>query len=151
MTSIASKRKLLVSDLMATTVHTLPPTATVREAASIMRDHNIGDVLVVEEDGSLSGILTDRDIAIRSVALGRNPEDMTVREACTTTPTWIRPDVHALDALNKMRTEAVHRLPVLDSGRIVGIVSLGDLVLKLEDRTALAGIFSGQHAGDAPA
>ncbi len=147
MTSIAQKRKLLVSDIMTKKPVTLPPSASVREAAQIMRDDNIGDVLVVDGD-SLVGIITDRDISVRVVAAERDPHEVTIGEVCTHSPVWIRPDIHAFEAVDKLRSHAVYRLPVLENGRVVGIVSIGDLVLKLEERTALAEVFAGQHAAD---
>ena len=147
MTSIAAKRKLLVSDLMTTDPVTLPSGATVTEAARLMRDHNIGNILLVD-DGLLVGILTDRDIVTRSVATGTSHDDLTIGEIATKNPTCARGDQHAFDAVKKMRDAAVTRLPVVDHGRVVGVISIGDLALKLEDRTTLAAVFAGHHADD---
>jgi CBS domain-containing protein len=148
MTSIAAKRKLLVSDVMTPNPVTIPSGASVREAAALMRDHNIGDLLVVDTD-ILEGIVTDRDIVVRAVAIGRDPEQVTVGEVATRGPVALRADQHAYEAIDRMRKHAVHRLPVLDHGRPIGIVSIGDLALKLEDRSVLAAVFAGQHADDA--
>jgi CBS domain-containing protein len=148
MTSIAAKRKLLVSDVMTPDPVTIPSSASVREAASIMRERNIGDLLVVDTD-VLEGIITDRDIVVRAVAAGRDPEQVTVGEVATRAPVTMRADQHAHEAVDKMRRNAVHRLPVLDRGRPVGIVSIGDLAIKLEERGVLAAVFTGQHADDA--
>lgn len=147
MSSIAAKRKLLVSDVMTTDPVTIPSGASVREAAGLMRDHNIGDLLVVDTD-TLEGIVTDRDIVVRAVALGRDPEQVTVGEVASRAPVSIRADQHAHEAVDKMRKHSVHRLPVLDHGRPVGIVSIGDLAVNLEERTTLASVFAGQHADD---
>lgn len=147
MSSIAAKRKLLVSDVMTPDPVTLPSGATVAEASRLMREHNIGNILVVD-DGLLAGILTDRDIVTRVIAVGGNPEQITIGEAATSGPTCARSDQHAFDAVKKMRTAAVTRLPVVDHGRVLGIISIGDLAMKLEDRTTLAAVFAGQHADD---
>jgi CBS domain-containing protein len=147
MSSIAAKRKLLVSDVMTTDPITLPSGATVAEAARLMREHNIGNVLVVD-DSLLTGILTDRDIVTRVVGVGGNPDQITVGEAATNGPKCARSDEHAFDAVKKMRSAAVTRLPVVDHGRVLGIISIGDLAMKLEDRTTLAAVFAGHHADD---
>jgi CBS domain-containing protein len=147
MTSIAAKRKLLVSDLMTTDPVTLPSTASVNEAARLMREHNIGNILIVDDE-LLAGIVTDRDIVIRSVAQGLDAESTTVGEIGTRGPVTVHADQHAFDAVKKMRSAAVTRLPVVDKGRVLGVISIGDLALKLEDRTTLASVFAGQHADD---
>jgi len=147
MSSIAAKRKLLVSDVMTTDPVTLPSGATVLEAAHLMRERNIGNVLIVDGD-LLAGILTDRDIVTRAVAVGGITDELTVGEVMTKGPVCARGDQHAFDAVTKMRSSAVSRLPVVDHGRVVGILSIGDLAMQLEDRTTLAAVFAGQHADD---
>lgn len=147
MTSIAAKRKLLVADVMTTDPVTLPSGATVYEAARLMREHNIGAILVVD-DALLAGILTDRDIVTRAVATGATLNELTIAEIATRGPVCARTDQHAFEAVTKMREHAVSRLPVVDHGRVMGVISIGDLALKLEDRTTLAAVFAGQHADD---
>ena len=147
MTSIATKRKLLVSDVMTPNPVTIPSGASVREAASLMRDRDIGDLLVVDTD-TLEGIVTDRDIVVRAIAIGRDPEHVTVGEVASRAPVTLRADQRAYEAVDRMRKHAVHRLPVLDHGRPIGIVSIGDLALKLEERGVLAAVFAGQHADE---
>lgn len=147
MTSITAKRSMLVSDVMTTDPVTLPSGASALEAARLMRDREIGDVLVVD-DGLLAGIVTDRDIVTRLIASGGDAEGVTVGEIATRGPVGVRPDQHASEAVRKMRTHSVMRLPVVEHGRVVGIVSIGDLAMKLEDRSTLASVFSGQHADD---
>ena len=146
-TSIASKRTMLVSDVMTPDPITLPSTASVLEAARLMRDREIGDVLLAD-DGLLVGIVTDRDVVTRVVAAGGDPEHLTIAEIATRKLTVIHPTDLASDAVRKMRSNAVMRLPVVESGRVLGIVSIGDLALKLEDRSTLAAVFAGQHADD---
>ena len=109
------------------------------EAAKVMRDSDIGDVVVMEE-GQVTGIVTDRDIAVRAIAEGRDPESTPVSEACTTGVETIDPRASVDDALRQMREHDIRRLPVVKSGRPVGILSLGDLAVEREPDSTLADI-----------
>ena len=109
------------------------------EAARIMRDGDIGDVIVVE-DGSVAGIVTDRDIAVRGVAEGRDLGSTPVRELCTSRVATIEPGASVDDALRKMREADIRRLPVVDGDRPIGILSLGDLAVEREPDSVLADI-----------
>jgi CBS domain-containing protein len=104
-----------------------------------MRDGNIGDVVVLEED-RIQGILTDRDIVVRALADGRDPARTTVGEICSRELTTLSPDDAIGDAERIMRDKAVRRLPVVEGGRPVGIVSLGDLAVERNPESALGGI-----------
>ena len=112
---------------------------TVKDAAVVMRDSDIGDVIVIE-DGQVTGILTDRDIVVRVVAEGRDAESTPVSDICTTGIQAIEPDASVDDALRMMREEDIRRLPVVKNGRPVGIVSLGDLAVEREPESTLADI-----------
>ena len=109
------------------------------EAARIMRDSDIGDVVVMG-DGQVSGIVTDRDIVVRGVAEGRDPESTSVSDVCTTGIEAIEPDGSVDDAVRTMREHDIRRLPVVKNGRPVGIVSLGDLAVEREPDSTLADI-----------
>ena len=109
------------------------------EAARIMNDGDIGDVIVVD-DGTVEGIVTDRDIVVRGVAGGRDPESTPVREVCTTGIEALEPGASVDDALRKMREADIRRLPVVEGGSPVGIVSLGDLAVEREPDSTLADI-----------
>lgn len=116
-----------VADSMTRNPMTIEPDATVREAAELMASGEIGDVVVVDEDHRLVGILTDRDIVVRVLAQGGGPDDL-VRDGCTVDPVTTSPDADAGEAVRLMREHAVRRMPVLEpDGRLVGIVSLRDL------------------------
>jgi signal-transduction protein with cAMP-binding, CBS, and nucleotidyltransferase domain len=128
-----------IRDIMASDIVTLPSSATVTEAAQRMRDSDIGNVVIQDGPGTL-GILTDRDITVRSTAEGAPPDDVTVGEICTTDLTTIAPDAPIERAVQMMRERAVRRLPVAEDGRIIGIVSLGDLALERDQSSALADI-----------
>ncbi|MEU4129438.1 CBS domain-containing protein [Streptomyces wuyuanensis] len=129
----------LVKDVMTAGVLTLPPEASLVEAARLMRDMDVGDVLVADRD-RLLGMLTDRDIAVRSVAMGHNPHLMPVRSVCTPDVLTVRPDEDTARAMRAMRDHGVRRLAVVEDGHPVGVVSLGDLARAREPGSALAGI-----------
>ena len=124
---------------MTTNPRTVNEDATVLEAAQVMRDSDIGDVIVVE-DGEVTSIVTDRDIAVRGVAEGRDAESTTVGEIATTGVKAIEPDASVDDALRMMREHDIRRLPVVKNGRPAGIVSLGDLAVEREPDSTLADI-----------
>jgi CBS domain-containing protein len=108
-------------------------------AARIMRDDDIGDVIVVD-NGTVEGIVTDRDIVVRGAAENRDPESTPVREVCTSNVEALEPGETVDDALRKMREADIRRLPVVEGGRPVGIVSLGDLAVEREPDSTLADI-----------
>jgi len=104
---------------------TLLAAATVRQAAEIMARENIGAVLVVE-DGELQGIFTERDLLVRVVAKGCDPNVTALAEVMTATPDTIGPGALALDALHKMHDGGYRHLPVVERGQLLGIVSRRD-------------------------
>jgi CBS domain-containing protein len=112
--------------------------ATVKDAAELMANENIGNVLVVE-NGEVQGILTDRDIVLRVIAKGQGG-DASVREAATSGVESLGPDDSLDDAIKKMEKADVRRLPVVEDGKPVGIVSLGDLAVEKDRDSALADI-----------
>jgi CBS domain-containing protein len=131
--------KQKVSDLMTRGPVTMPLEATLDEAARIMRDRGIGDVLVTAE-GKLCGMLTDRDIVIRAVAENRDLGRTALGEVCTAQVVTINADDDAALAIELMRRRAIRRLPVVAGGLPVGIVSLGDLAIEHDEQSALSDI-----------
>jgi CBS domain-containing protein len=128
-----------VEQIMTTNPRTVNVNDTVKDAAAVMRDSDIGDVIVIE-DGQVTGILTDRDIVVRAVAEGRDADSTSVSDICTTGIKAIEPDASVDDALRSMREEDIRRLPVVKNGRPVGILSLGDLAVEREPDSTLADI-----------
>ncbi|HET9443609.1 MAG TPA: CBS domain-containing protein, partial [Acidimicrobiales bacterium] len=116
---------------------TLSSSATVREAAQAMKDLGIGDVVVVQGD-ALCGVVTDRDLVVRAMAEDLDPSTTTVGEVCTPDPMTLAPDDPVEKATRLMREQAVRRIPVVENGRPVGIVSIGDLAVELDAESALA-------------
>ncbi|GAA1665431.1 CBS domain-containing protein [Nonomuraea maheshkhaliensis] len=127
-----------VADVMTSHPATVEADQPVSVAASLMRDHDTG-ALIVNDKGRMKGIVTDRDITVRVVADERGP-DTPVREACTASVEAIGPETSIEQAVRIMRTHAVRRLPVVEDGRAVGVVSLGDLAVERDPSSALADI-----------
>jgi CBS domain-containing protein len=129
-----------VREVMSSNPQTCADSSSVRQAAELMRNNNIGDVIVIKEDGSVCGVVTDRDITVRAVADGRDPDRTPLADICSRDVLSIEPDADVEDAVRMMRDNAIRRLPVCDGGRAVGVVSIGDLALDLDPRSALADI-----------
>lgn len=130
-----------VKDIMTSNPVTLSENDTCVEAAKAMHDNNIGAVLVCRDnDGALCGIVTDRDIVVRAVAKGDDPNNVTLGQICSASLTTLAPDENADEAVRRMQKEAVRRMPVVDDGKPVGIVSLGDLAVDRDPRSALGQI-----------
>ncbi len=127
-----------VKDLMAEPV-TVPVDTTLTEAARLMRDADIGDVIVATE-GRPKGLVTDRDIVVRGLAEGHQPNNTTVGDICTRDLATVSPGEPIERAVELMRELAVRRLPVVEGDRVVGIVSLGDLAIERGEASALLDI-----------
>ena len=115
-----------VRDVMMPDPLTVDARTTIETAAQVMRENDIGDVLVTQ-DGRLQGILTDRDIVVRAIAHGRDPHTTTVRELAQGTPIWVDANATVDEAIQKMVDNKVRRLPVMEDRRLVGMVSEADL------------------------
>ena len=113
---------------------------SVAEAARLMRDHDVGDVVIAEADDGPSGVLTDRDIVTRVVAENQSPDDTTVSAVSSRQVTTVEPTASAGEAVQLMRDHAIRRLPVVDGDTLVGIVSIGDLAVHLDPESALADV-----------
>ena len=126
-------------DIMTQKPFTLQTSDTLTAAARTRRDGNIGDVVVVEND-QVRGILTDRDIVVRALAEGMDPSRTTVGEVCSKELTTLSPTDSIAQAVSIMRDKAIRRLPVVENGHPVGIVSLGDLAVERDPDSVLGGI-----------
>jgi CBS domain-containing protein len=126
-------------DVMTPNPVALPGSASVHEAARTMRDQDIGDVIVVENH-QVCGIVTDRDIVVRTVAEARDPAATTLADICSHVLTTVAPTDSVEQAVQLMREKAIRRLPVVEDGRPVGIVSLGDLAVERDPDSALGEI-----------
>jgi len=110
--------------------------ATVQDAIRTMRELNVGAVPVVG-GGRVAGIVTDRDVTVRVIAENRRPADMRVREIASTDVVTVTPNTDMNEASTLMARHQVRRLPVVEDGRLVGMLSLGDL--SVEGNTQDAG------------
>ena len=133
-----------VSDIMSSHVITANQREPVAAAARLMKRHNLGVLPVCDDSGALRGLVTDRDIVLRCVALDLDPADTMLREIMTRGIRTCRPTDEAEAAAGAMSREQIRRLPVVDGGRVVGMVSLADMArrasLSMEAASALGDI-----------
>jgi CBS domain-containing protein len=119
-----------VQQVMVRDVETVPSSATLAEAAQLMRDRNVG-ILPIVEEGAVAGVVTDRDLVVRALAEGANPTLTVVGEVASVDPLFARPDTPVDRAMEVMAAYQVGRLPVVDyDNRLVGIVTLSSLALR---------------------
>src|SRR5438270_104008 len=129
-----------VREVMTATPREVSVDQPIIEVAQVMRDEDIGSVIVTDAD-QVRGIVTDRDLVVRAIAEGVDPTTETVdtvysgRDLVT-----VDPSTPIDEALRLMRERAVRRLPVVEQGKPVGVVSLGDLAIERDDNSALADI-----------
>ena len=119
-------------EVMTNPVIRIQPEENVAVAARMLERYNIGAIPVCGSDGRVCGMLTDRDIVTRCLAAERKPETTTVRDVMTSRVIVGRPDMDAAVAASLMGREQIRRLPVMENGKLCGMVSLGDLALKEE-------------------
>jgi CBS domain-containing protein len=130
-----------ISDVMTKDPQTVECDAPLTEAAKLMKEHDTGAILVTEGE-ELKGIITDRDITVRAVADGQDPSECKVSQVFTESAATLSPDDSVDDAINLVREHNVRRVPVLEDGKPVGIVSIGDLAIDRDQDSALADLSS---------
>ena len=121
-----------VRDIMTARVVSLPRTATVTDAARTMRDEQVGSVLVLDE-GALVGILTDRQITHTVIATGDDPREVLIGDVMHEDFVPLEPDMDLLQAMRLQRELAMRRLPVVEDGVPVGIVSVSDIAAFVQE------------------
>lgn len=123
-----------IRDVMTSDPRTIEPSTTVQDAARLMRDEDVGPIPIVDS-GSLSGILTDRDIVLRVVAEGKDASSVTAGEVASRDLVTIDPEQTLDEALRLMAKHQVRRLPVCEEdGKLVGIVAQADVALEGDDK-----------------
>ena len=115
-----------VKDIMTADPATVGPNDLVGQAATLMKQEDCGAIPVVR-DNTLIGIITDRDIAIRAVAAGRDPKTTKVSEVMSADPITVRPDDDVSEAASTMAKSQIRRLPVVEKGKLLGIVVTAQL------------------------
>jgi signal-transduction protein with cAMP-binding, CBS, and nucleotidyltransferase domain len=129
-----------IKEVMTLEPTALPAAATVGEAARAMRDRDIGDVIVLQDDQTVCGIITDRDLVVRALAESEDPRAIKLADICSRDVATLSPDSSVAEAVKLMADKAIRRLPVLENGKPVGIVSIGDLAVERDPDSALADI-----------
>ncbi|MFE0456143.1 CBS domain-containing protein [Streptomyces sp. NPDC058914] len=115
----------------------IPAHETLDRAAQLMRELNVGALPISDSDERLCGILTDRDIVVGCVAMGRDPAKVTAGEMAQGTPRWIDAGADVSDVIQEMQEHQIRRLPVIENKRLVGMISESDLAQHLtEDQMA---------------
>jgi CBS domain-containing protein len=127
-------RDHMTTDLVCMDVGTLIP-----EAARAMAEADIGDVIVTR-DGKLRGLVTDRDIVVRCLARNHDPRECTLESVCSEELATLTPEATVDEAVRLMKKHAVRRIPIVEAGRPVGILSLGDLAVERSPHSALGEI-----------
>ena len=123
---------MVIRDIMTRTVVTAAPHTPVREVAEIMRERNVGGVVLCAPDGAPVGFITDRDVAVMVVAGGRDAASPASDHASTPVVTG-EPDMDLREAATLMARFGIRRLPVLEDGRLSGIVTLDDIAVRTAD------------------
>ena len=114
---------------------------TLEEIANMMRDENVGAIPILDDDENLAGIITDRDIVVRAVAEGQDTAECTAEDILSEELHTIEPESDIEDAADLMARHKIRRLPVVEEGTIVGMISLGDISVKVDEQE--------DHAADA--
>lgn len=126
-----------VRDTATKEVYCAEPSSNLGEVAAMMKRHNVGAIPVCEND-KLLGMITDRDLVISCMAADMEPQKCEAREFMTASPVSVEPDTDLEEAMAIMGKEQLHRLPVVDEGKLVGIISLGDACSAVEDDKLVA-------------
>jgi len=124
--------QMKIRDVMTDSVVKIHPDETVSVAARALAHHNIGVLPVCGSDGGVCGVVTDRDLVTRCLASGRLPENTKVRDVMTASVVLAKPDMDTGAAAHLMGRQQIRRLPVVENGKLCGMVSLGDLANREE-------------------
>lgn len=137
MNEMPAKARMRCREIMTSSVKTATRDMPLRDVAILMRDGDMGSIPVVEE-GKLVGIVTDRDIVVRSIADGRGA-DSSVGEAMTSEIFSVRPDDFVFEAIRLMGDKQIRRVPVVnEDGELTGIIAMADIALEMEDEREIA-------------
>ena len=131
---------MTIAQLMTPYPKTLSPNDSIEKAALLMRDGDYGAVPLVDAIGSVVGIVTDRDIVIHAVAEGRDAKKTPISHCMTPNPDTVGPDTTVEHAMHVMASRQIRRLVVVENGRLVGMVALGDLASRDANMADKAGL-----------
>jgi CBS domain-containing protein len=127
----------LVRHVMTEGPRTLTVSMSAADAAGMMANFDVGSIPLLDEEGGLTGIVTDRDIVTRVVAAREDPTQVTLADIATRTTVEVSPDTDLAEANRLMAEHQIRRLPVTKDGELVGIVSLGDIALAIASKRAV--------------
>ncbi|MFE3205113.1 CBS domain-containing protein [Embleya sp. NPDC055664] len=128
----------MARDIMHEGAQWIPRTETLDRAAQLMLRLDVGSLPVADANERLCGIITDRDIVTKCVALGHDPAKVTAGDLCEGTPRWIDAEADIGEVLHEMQEHRIRRLPVIDHKRLVGMISEADLARHLTDEQIAA-------------
>ena len=135
--TFSENARRLCREIMTRSVKTAARDTTLRETALMMRAEDVGAIPVVE-DGKLVGIVTDRDIVVRAIAEGKNPET-SIGDVITSEVFSVREDDFVFTAIRLMGDKQIRRIPVVnDAGELAGIIAMADVALETEDEREIA-------------
>ncbi|MDQ3025482.1 MAG: CBS domain-containing protein [Pseudomonadota bacterium] len=117
----------IVSSKPDRTIHTITPAASVYDALKLMADKNVGALLVIEGE-KIAGIITERDYARKMILMGRASKDTPVRDIMASEVLYVRPDQTSEECMALMTENRIRHLPLIEGGKLVGLISIGDLV-----------------------
>ena len=127
-----------VSDIMTKNVIGISPEESAEVAARTLTHYNIGALPVCAVDGRLCGLVTDRDLVIRCMASGKQPAETKVKTVMTGQVLSVSPDMDAAAAAQLMGSKQIRRLPVVEKGKVCGMISLGDIARREENQKLAA-------------
>ena len=139
---------MFVQDVMTQFPEALGPQDTIQKAAKLMRDHDYGIIPILDGLDALVGVVTDRDIVVQAVASGHGP-DTPIQECMSVQPDTVAKDLSIELALHLMNTRQIRRLPVVENGRLIGMLSLGDIAKSQVPEGEKAKILQSVSAGGA--
>lgn len=132
---------LKVKDIMTKDVAYVQPGSTLTETAKLMQQHNVGSIPVCDQN-KVVGMVTDRDIVVRSIAVDKNPSQTPVSDIMTTGVKTVTPDMDMHDVAKEMASSQIRRVPVIENNSLVGIVALGDVASDAKYYTEVADTLS---------
>ncbi len=138
--------ELRVRDVMTYNPITVKPTASIKEVAKLMADNKIGSVIVVNDDGDVVGIITERDLVERVLAAGKDPSTLIASDVMTTRVYVISPDASIKDAADLMARRNIGHLPVVEGRKLVGIISERDIIVVAPEIIELLYVRSGESS-----
>jgi len=109
-------------------VYTVYPESSVYDALELLEDKNLGSLVVIEKNGKLDGIFTERDYARKVILKGRSSKDTRIQDIMTDDPIFVTPDTDVQDCMQIMTNKFIRHLPVMDHDELIGIISIGDVV-----------------------